>query len=269
MLKRTVNISIILSFLTVCVLFVPNGWAQSTEKTSRSELPTKVTVRTLATDAKFIGTSMGGMKITIADANNGDILAEGLTQGETGNTDKLVRQAHHRYGQLSEPGDAKFDTTLNLSQPIKVDIRAYGPLDYPNSAVTVSKQVWLIPGKNMDEDGIILRVPGFVLEAQAEQNEYTLTSGKASIKVKAHIVMMCGCPISDGGLWDSKPMEIEAQLVQDGRTIARNPMGYIGQTNWFETYFNITGKGSYQIRVTAFDPRSNNTAIDEYTIRVN
>jgi hypothetical protein len=50
---------------------------------------TEIIVRVLAKDSKFVGTSMGGMRIIRRDAHTGEILATGLTQGGTGNT-KLI-----------------------------------------------------------------------------------------------------------------------------------------------------------------------------------
>jgi hypothetical protein len=50
---------------------------------------TEIIVRVLAKDSKFVGTSMGGMRIILRDAHTSEILATGLTQGGTGNT-KLI-----------------------------------------------------------------------------------------------------------------------------------------------------------------------------------
>ena len=52
--------------------------------------PTDIVVRVLSKDAKFIGTSMGGMRVTLRDAHTGEILATGLTQGGTGDTKRLI-----------------------------------------------------------------------------------------------------------------------------------------------------------------------------------
>ncbi|MBT5659166.1 MAG: hypothetical protein HOJ02_03315, partial [Rhodospirillaceae bacterium] len=48
--------------------------------------PTRLTVRVMAKDAKFIGTSIGGARITIRDVDTGELLAQGVTEGSTGNT---------------------------------------------------------------------------------------------------------------------------------------------------------------------------------------
>ncbi|HEX6202874.1 MAG TPA: hypothetical protein VF100_07720, partial [Thermoanaerobaculia bacterium] len=47
---------------------------------------TAVTVRVLSRDAKFVGSSMGGARVTIRDAETGTLLAEGVTAGSTGDT---------------------------------------------------------------------------------------------------------------------------------------------------------------------------------------
>ena len=50
---------------------------------------TNVMIRAKAKDAKFIGTSVGGAKILVRDALTKELLAEGVTSGSTGNTEKI------------------------------------------------------------------------------------------------------------------------------------------------------------------------------------
>jgi len=52
--------------------------------------PTDITVRVISRDAKFIGSSMGGVRITNRDADTGEILAQGMTKGGTGNTNRIM-----------------------------------------------------------------------------------------------------------------------------------------------------------------------------------
>ena len=54
--------------------------------------PTEIVVRVLGNDSKFIGTSMGGMRVTLRDAQTGEILATGLTQGATGDTRRIMHE---------------------------------------------------------------------------------------------------------------------------------------------------------------------------------
>ena len=74
---------------------------------SRAEAEkTRVTVRVLAKGAKFIGSSMGGVQITIRDADTGDLLAEGVAQGSTGDTHKIMKAAQTRHSPVSTAGAA-------------------------------------------------------------------------------------------------------------------------------------------------------------------
>ena len=59
--------------------------------------PTRVDVRVISKGAKFVGTSMGGVAITLRDADTGALLAEGVTAGGTGDTARIMaaQQPHH------------------------------------------------------------------------------------------------------------------------------------------------------------------------------
>ena len=53
-------------------------------------VPTDIVVRAIANDAKLIGSGVGGAHIVIRDAQTGDVLAEGLHEGSTGDTRAIV-----------------------------------------------------------------------------------------------------------------------------------------------------------------------------------
>lgn len=227
---------------------------------------TKVVVRAKAKDAKFIGSSMDGALITIKDADTGKILAQDRTMGSTGNTDKLVRQPHRRYGQLSTQGAAKFETTLQLSKPTFVTVSATGPMSRKQSRVTSSTQLWLIPGKDITGDGILLEIPGFAVDIRQPQVG-AFDKGK-TITITANAVMMCGCPISPGGLWDSNQMEFRAVIQKGNQEVASQLMKYAGKTSTFETEFTPKESGTYQITVYGYDSRTANTGLDRTTVVV-
>ena len=63
---------------------------------------TEITVRVLAKDSKFVGTSMGSMRIILRDAHTGEILATGITAGGTGNTKLIMHEDKGRRAQLSD-----------------------------------------------------------------------------------------------------------------------------------------------------------------------
>jgi len=230
------------------------------------EQPTHVIVRAIAKDAKFIGTSMDGALITIKEADTGKILAEGRTSGGTGNTDKLVRRPQKRYEPLSTPDAAKFETTLQISEPIFVTVSATAPMSQKQSQVTSSTQLWLIPGKDITGDGILLQIPGFAIDIiQPRVHEF---NKKKMVTITANAVMMCGCPISPGGLWDSNNMEFAAIIKKEGTEISKRKMEYAGKTSTFQTTFTPESSGTYQITVFGYDSRTGNTGLDKTTVVV-
>jgi hypothetical protein len=254
-------------FLILITLFVTLEPVQA--QSGSDPIPTTVTVRVLAHDAKFIGSSMGGAKVVIREVATDNILAEGQTEGGTGNTTVLVKKPHQRYAQLSEEGDAKYQTTLDLNQPTKVRIEITAPMGYPESAATVTQERWLLPGKDLTGDGIVIDVPGFVLNAETHDTTYHLGKGEqVTVPLTATMVMMCGCPISDGGLWDSEPMEITATAYLNGQPVSTEAMTYTGEMNTFSADLPLTQPGTYTIYITAFDTRSSNTAVDKLEVTV-
>ncbi len=152
-------------------------------------VPTKLVVRAKSRDAKFVGTSMGGARIVVKDTETGNVLAEGLTAGGTGNTQKIMVAPHVRFGKLTDSATAKFETVINIDEPRLVTIDVEAPYGFKPDTVKSSTQVWMIPGKHMTGDGVIVEVPGFSIYTQTA-NEVKLTGSKADIPIQARIVMI-------------------------------------------------------------------------------
>ncbi len=152
-------------------------------------LTTKLIVRAKSKDAKFVGTSMGGAHIVIKDSETGKVLAEGLTAGGTGNTQRIMVAPHMRFGKLSDSSTAKFETVLEIDEPILLTIDVEAPYGFKPDTVKISTQIWLIPGKHITGDGVIVEVPGFSIYTQTAK-EVKLTGNKADIPIQARIVMI-------------------------------------------------------------------------------
>jgi hypothetical protein len=243
-------------FLTLC-------FVGSLEVNAQSET-TKVVVRALAKDAKFIGSSMGGAFVTIREVKTGELLAQGVTEGSTGDTDKLVRQPRQRYRQISTEGAAKFEADIALDEPVFVEVSATAPGAQKQSQVRSSTQLWLIPGKDIIGDGIILEIPGFAIDIlQPQAHEVT---GRNSIAITANAVMMCGCPTSPDGLWDSNEMEFRVVISKGGEEVTTKQMEFSGKTSTFETSFEPSEPGAYEITVWGYDQRTGNTGVDKTTV---
>ncbi|MFP4228549.1 MAG: hypothetical protein ACLFTE_06955 [Salinivenus sp.] len=232
---------------------------------AQEAVPTQVTVRAISNDAKLIQDPVGGAHITIEDAETGDVLAEGRQTGDSGSTEKIMQQPHERGASIYEtPGAAKYDTTLELTEPTRVRITAEGPLDYPHAMQTVSKTVVLMPGEDVTGDGITLTLHGFIVEV-LDPSDADMRPGE-DISVRARVQMMCGCPTEPGGLWDSDRYTIRAQLLRDGSVVAEAPLSFAGTTNEYDGTLTVPEDGATDIRVTAADADRVNFGMDTVSL---
>lgn len=228
--------------------------------------PTDVTVRVLSKDAKFIGTSMGGMRIVLRDAGTGEILASGVTAGGTGDTKRLMHESGGRRAQLSDKSAAKFDATLDIDEPRLIEVEAFGPLGQPQAAHRVTATQWLVPGAHLTGgDGWVLELPGFVVDVLAPPAHVKLPAGTGTVDLRANVVMMCGCPIEPKGLWDADKLQVKALVKRDGKTVATVDLPFAGETSQFATTLPIDAPGTYDVVVYAHDAGNGNTGLDRTT----
>jgi hypothetical protein len=154
---------------------------------------TKITVRARAIDAKFVGSKMGGVQITIKDAENGKVLAEGKIEGDTGDGKLIMETPVKRGDSIVDAKTAKFDAVVDISEPRLVTIEAVGPLGWKQSSEKVSTQLWVIPGKDLTGgDGIVLEFYGFAMDFTNPKDNtvVALSGGKAEVGIKAMIAMI-------------------------------------------------------------------------------
>lgn len=225
---------------------------------------TSIMIRAKAKDAKFIGTSMGGAKIIVRNARTGEILDQGNTEGSTGNTQKIFSTDRKRYEPISEKNTAGFLAKLKIEEPVFVTIEAHAPLNQVGSAITATSQLWVIPGKDMLGDGIILEIPGFVVDILSPMVHSTVSE---KLQIKTRIVMLCGCPITKGGRWDANQYEVVALVKSQGKTLQKitmevneKPSVFFGETT--------LEPGKYELVVYAFDPKTGNTGVDKSNFEV-
>lgn len=225
---------------------------------------TDVEVHVISKGAKFVGSSMGGAWITLADADTGELLAQGRTAGSTGDTEKIMRTEHGRDRVLSTPEAAVFRTTLDLDRPRRLEVTARGPLAQKQASAEVSTTWWVIPGKHVTGgDGILLELPGFAVDILSPANHSRPGSAPQTVEITANITMMCGCPITPGGLWDADGYEIRAVIHRNDEVVEMVPMSYAGTASRFEATWTATQPGTYRVTVYAFDPGDGNAGLDE------
>lgn len=153
---------------------------------------TIVMVRARTKDAKFIGTSMGGAQVVIRKADSGEVLASGLTSGGTGDTRRIMIDPLVRGARLTDASTAGFEARLDLSEPTFVTVEVSGPMGQLQSVAKATVQTWLIPGRNVTGDGLMVEIPGFAVHVAAPRaNEVVaLDGGKARVPLVANVVMM-------------------------------------------------------------------------------
>ncbi|GHA33397.1 hypothetical protein GCM10007103_13680 [Salinimicrobium marinum] len=225
---------------------------------------TTIMVRAHSKDAKFIGTSIGGAKVFVRDAVSGEILAEGMTQGSTGDTERIMQEPQSRKKQLTDENTAGFLAELQIEEPTFVTVEVIAPFSKKQASIISSTQLWVIPGKNISGDGIVLEVPGFVVDILSPQTHERIPAGN-EVEIKANVVMMCGCPITEDGIWDSSQYEVKALISENGKTSTSVDLQIQEKPSTFSGKANLSA-GNYEITVYAFDPETGNTGVDKTNI---
>jgi len=153
---------------------------------------TRVMIRARSKDAKFIGTSMGGAFVVIRKADTGEVLASGLTSGGTGDTKRIMNEPLARGAQIADAATAGFEAKLDLVEPTFVTIEVSGPMGQRQSTAKATVQTWLIPGRNVTGDGLMVEIPGFAVNivAPLAHEVVALEGGKAKVLLVANVVMM-------------------------------------------------------------------------------
>jgi len=153
---------------------------------------TRVMVRARSKDAKFIGSSMGGALVVIRKADTGEVLASGLTSGGTGDTKRIMNDPLVRGTQIADASTAGFEAKLDLAEPTFVTVEVSGPMGQRQSTAKATVQTWLIPGRNVTGDGLMVEIPGFAVNIAAPRAHevIALEGGKAKVPLVANVVMM-------------------------------------------------------------------------------
>lgn len=219
---------------------------------------TQVMVRVLARDAKIIGSGVGGVKVTIVNAETGAVLAEGVHEGGTGDTRRIMSMPHTRDMTIyATGGTAGFLAELPLTKPTVVNISAVGPLGYPQATSSASTQMLLLPGQHVLGDGILLELHGFIVEITSPE---PLDPAGGQLEVTARVRMMCGCPIQPGGLWDANDKTFSARLKANGGVVAETVLDYAGEPNMFsgELAVPASARGDLTLEVVVSDAARGN-----------
>ena len=97
------------------------------------------------------------------DKTSQKILAEGKTTGGTGNTDLIMKNAKARGTSITDAHTAGFKANIDISEPTFVTVEVISPFNNKQAQAKVSTELWVIPGKDILGDGIILEIPDILL----------------------------------------------------------------------------------------------------------
>ncbi len=235
---------------------------------AQEAVPTKVLVRVVAHDAKLIGSGVGGAMITIRDARSGRILAEGLHQGSTGDTKRIMVAPRERATTVFDTeGAAGFTATLELSKPTLVEVMAEGPLGTAHARQRASKTLLVVPGRHVLGEGVVLEVNGFTVVLETPEDDARVKAGEP-LEVRANVTMLCGCPTTPGGLWNADQIEIVARVLQGSKLLAEVPLAFTGAESTYGALVTVHKPGQVTLQVLAMDPAMANFGMVERTVRV-
>lgn len=227
--------------------------------------PTRIMIRTRAKDAKFIGSSIGGAKIIVRDATTHEILDQGFTTGSTGNTDLLMKTPAKRHMQLTDAKTGGFEANLKLEKPTLITIETIAPFNQKQAQIAASVQIWAVPGKDILDDGIILEIPGFLVDMTLP-TPHSAFKANADFEIKAAVMMMCGCPITKGGLWDAEKYEATLWVYKEGKKVKEIPL-LLTETSLYGGTLSLDA-GLYELDLIVYDSETGNTGIDKSNIVV-
>ena len=225
-------------------------------------LPTTVLVRVVAHRSLVLGHDVGGARVTITDVASGQLLASGLQQGEPGDQTQIMRTPHLMDEPVysSRPA-AAFSTTLELTRPMLVEITAEGPLAYPTALQRASTTVFLIPGHDLTNDGIVLHLYGYLVQVEHPKPGEPLIA-KEDVMLRASVRTLSGALVRPHSDWDSRKIHIYAELLIGDRIVERLQMFYAGEKSRFEAPFFVPiskdAPDGITLRVIAADTATGN-----------
>lgn len=220
----------------------------------------KVLVR--ADDAKFIGSGVGNLNIIVRNATTGELLAEGAITGPTGDTRALMQEPQIRGRSATQGDPANFQAELELARPTRVEVSVSGPLAVEQSIQSTAVTLWMIPGLDRVEQPLILHLPGLITQLLGYSRDAD------QLDLRASVTMICGCPITEDGLWPASGFQATAQLYRNDDLVAEAPLAFTGTDNEFAGKLDLPGPGDFQMVIHAHQVSTGNAGVYEHPLRV-
>lgn len=245
--------------LALLATAAPDATAQS------APTPTRIDVHVVARDAKLIGSAVGGAEVTIRDALTGEVLAEGMHEGGTGDTDLIMGPRERGVDVFDTPGAAVFSAELPLTAPRSIRVVASGPLDHPSARNRAETTLLVIPGRHIEGDGVVLELWGYIVEiVELGPN----VAGAEGLGVSTRVTMLCSCPTEPGGLWEAG--EVIARVIGDDDTVvSETELTYLGEDSTYGGDLGAPDPGTYELQIMAVSTETGNAGRIRAELRVN
>lgn len=239
----------------IAALFCASAFAQP------APTPTEVVVRVISQDAKFVGDLTGGAAIRLIDSATGALLAEGKATGTTGDTPAIMAATGRAPARATE-GAAAFRTRLTITHPTLVRVEVSGPLGYPDTIQRATSERWLIPGTSMaGTDGWVVELPGLAITLDGAPVVWRKGTARP---LTAFVQLMCGCPITPGGMWAAEDYSVTATIAEAGNganaTITL-PLVFSAAPGRYTASWTPSQAGQAELTISAINRRTVNAGV--------
>lgn len=240
---------------------------------------TRITVRVQANGGKFLGDDIGGALVTVRDGQTGELLASGVTRGDSGTLAAAYGPGASQRAIVT-PGaqptirwllaaatTSRFDAALPLERPTLLEVSAFGAVGGLQAAHRVTSAQWVVPGQDLTAaPGFVVEIPGLLLQVLAPATHWSLPALPTTVPLRANVTMVCGCPIGTGEPWIPTDFEVYAEIRRAGaKKSARVPLAFAGQTSLFTGSFEVKQAGFYEATFTAIQTSTGNTGTGQVT----
>ncbi len=205
----------------------------------------------------------------VRDAKTGQILAQGMQQAGTGDTDLIMRKPRVRgatvFGTLDASG---FLAVINLERPTVVEVTAEGTSRQSAGDPARLENIAAGSGSGCSGRGSPAgdsRLP--IVKPVSPQLDAKIKA-ESPLEVRATVTMSCGCPIEPGGLWDANKIHVMARVIREGKIEAEVPMQYAGVQNTFAGNVSVNAPGRVELQVLAMDPGNANFGLNRQDFTV-
>lgn len=205
-----------------------------------AQTETSITIHVTAESGKALGAIAGESQVVLRDRTSGDVFASGQTY------------------------NGKFDVSVDLLRPTMTTISVTGPLTSMTHAVTTSRDVLLIPGKDYSADGgIDMLLPGAFVDMLAPVPDQTISANLSNeVLVTAYVAGLDGQPAT------AATHEVDAVVYRGSVMLGNSRMVEMKEPGRFVTKLKFPNDGTYNIVVTAYSPAMKSAGMDQGIIVV-